>query len=471
MARKEGRKQGHNKASRLNNKQKEKLKESYRREHDRQSRALETDNLAPSNTSGVPAASERGLKNGRHAFPQLRNFYKLKPIKGETLHDQFMSAMSTHQKHLWCNYKDKLVRNSLRGTRMLLQRADKFVLETDLVRKIGNASYHATDEKIFDVFNNAIPPFDNMWIETERNSKLFTDDGDGAYEQVGWHIQRGGSFRMPGVTAMALAPDNVIIITKYIKFAKAHANPDDLFRDADIEYKMNKLPQDGGGAYYICDLSIAIGEGSVPEKMQPHDWNVLADKLRHRGNPTACLGEQWMETIQNAQPHIKRNLSSRLSRVCSYAYDLGHNLARFSNGYHEGTNGIVTTMATIPGKTIVNVYDTTLQHYEDDIRILAWALSDFNYNWIFKEPAPKAKRRNRSESFRQATIETRTIEIELPKPRGKEMHEQQYGDGTPRKWHKVRGHWRVYKKTGHRVWIESHERGSKKRARFIKITS
>lgn len=105
-----------------------------------------------------------------------------------------------------------------------------------------------------------------MWIETERNSKLFTDDGDSAYEQVGWHIQRGGSFLMPGVTAMALAPDNVIIITKYIKFAKAHANPDDLFKDADIEYKMNKLPHDGGGAYYICDLSIAIGEGAVPEK-------------------------------------------------------------------------------------------------------------------------------------------------------------------------------------------------------------
>ena len=60
MARKEGRKQGHNKASRLNNKQKEKLKESYRREHDRQSRALETDNLAPSNTSGVPARQNEG---------------------------------------------------------------------------------------------------------------------------------------------------------------------------------------------------------------------------------------------------------------------------------------------------------------------------------------------------------------------------------------------------------------------------
>ena len=60
-----------------------------------------------------------------------------------------------------------------------------------------------------------------MWIETERNSKLFTDDGDGAYEQVGWHIQRGRF--VCRVTAMALTPD-IIIITKYIKFAKAHAS-------------------------------------------------------------------------------------------------------------------------------------------------------------------------------------------------------------------------------------------------------
>ena len=37
-----------------------------------------------------------------------------------------------------------------------------------------------------------------------------------------------------------------------------------------------------------------------------------------------------------------------------------------------------------------------------------------NYNWIFKKPATKPTRRNRSKPFRQATIETRTLEIELP---------------------------------------------------------
>ena len=137
-----------------------------------------------------------------------------------------------------------------------------------------------------------------------------------------------------------------------------------------------------------------------------------------------------METIQNAQPHIKRNLSSRLSRVCSYAYDLGHNLARFSNGYHEGTNGIVTTMTAIPGKTIVNVLIqpiSTMKMTSEFWRGHYLTLITTGY----LKSQHRAKRRNRSESFRQATIETRTIEIELPKPRGKEMHEQQYGDGTP----------------------------------------
>ena len=60
--------------------------------------------------------------------------------------------------------------------------------------------------------------------------------------------------------------------------------------------------------------------------------------------------------------------------------DLGHNLTRFSNAYGNSRNGIVTTAASIPQKTIVDIYDASLQHYEDDIRILAWALSDFNYN-------------------------------------------------------------------------------------------
>ena len=141
--------------------------------------------------------------------------------------------------------------------------------------------------------------------------------------------------------------------------------------------------------------------------------------------PILSFGKEWAERLTNkGQPHIVNNIARRVSVTDSYAMDLAHSLlygASFSTKRHAVDNERVTDLCF-----------ASFGHYEDDLRILAWALSDFNYNWIFKKPATKPTRRNRSKPFRQATIETRTLEIELPKPRGKEMDEHQFGDGTPR---------------------------------------
>ena len=445
--------------------------------------------------------SEKNMRNGKYAFPQLRNFHRLRDLKGETLFDNFMSVLSANHKHLWANYKNRGVRERLRGISRNLMRADRFVITSDLQRMIADTSFEASNEKIFDIFNNAIPPFDNMWIETERNPHQFTIEGggDGYYEQIAWHIQRGGAYqksqhssndeeiaaleKVHGKSrdeltrketrqyALDKVSDNIIVITKYIKFSKAHDNPDKLFQDASIDFKMDKLPHDGGGCYYISNLSILVSDRPIP---RDYTSALYGHALQHRKDlapmwdgtgvsgldaadvyaPILSFGKEWAERLTNKeQPHIVNNIARRVSVTDSYAMDLSHSLlygAHFNTKTHAVDN-----------KRVTDLCFASFGHYEDDLRILAWALSDFNYNWIFKKPATKPTRRNRSKPFRQATIETRTLEIELPKPRGKEMDEHQFGDGTPRKWHKVRGHWRVYKKTGYRVWIEPHERGDK----------
>ncbi len=402
---------------------------------------------------------EKDMRKGRHAFPHLRDFYSQKELKGETLFDNFMSAITTNRKHLWCNYKDKLVRQRLAGIAVNLRSADRFVIAGDLQKNVANVSFEATDEKIFDIINNAIPPFDNMWIETEKNPLSFRVEGggDGYLEQVGWHIQRAGSFL--GDSVITKANENIIVITKYIKFSKIQ-NPSSLSKNMGIEEKMEKMPHDSCGCYYISDLSILVGNHSIPNELIASGWlylkNQIPNFVENGNHPLKPLGDKWLDTITNGQAHIRNNLMGRFGVTHSYAMDLAHHLA-WGHDYNK-------PLAThkLDRRRTLEFYGTSYGHYEDDLRILAWALSDFNYNWIFKKPATKPTRRNRSKPFRQATIETRTLEIELPKPRGKEMDEHQFGDGTPRKWHKVRGHWRVYKKTGYRVWIENYERGDKK---------
>lgn len=434
--------------------------------------------------------SEKNMRNGKYAFPQLRNFHRLRDLKGETLFDNFMSVLSANHKHLWANYKNRGVRERLRGISRNLMGADRFVITSDLQRMIADKSFEASNEKIFDIFNNAIPPFDNMWIETEKNPHQFTIEGggDGYYEQIAWHIQRGGAYqksqhssneeeiaaleKVHGKSrdeltrketreyALDKASDNIIVITKYIKFSKAHDNPDKLFEDADIDFKMDKLPHDGGGCYYISDMSILVSDSPIPNHSKSAIFDHAFSEFGADSSPLLAFGKQWAGQLngqwgetKDLNPHIINNMARRVAVADSYAVDLAHSLlygAHFNTKTHAVDN-----------KRVIDLCRASFGHYEDDLRILAWALSDFNYNWIFKKPATKPTRRNRSKPFRQATIETRTLEIELPKPRGKEMDEHQFGDGTPRKWHKVRGHWRVYKKTGYRVWIEPHERGDK----------
>ena len=86
---------------------------------------------------------EKDLRKGRHAFPHLRDFYNQKELKGETLFDNFMSAITTNRKHLWCNYKDKLVRHRLAGIAVNLRSADRFVIAGNLQKNIANVSFEA----------------------------------------------------------------------------------------------------------------------------------------------------------------------------------------------------------------------------------------------------------------------------------------------------------------------------------------
>ena len=144
------------------------------------------DRKALKEIGSLPSNREKELEKREACSSSLENFYNQKELKGETLFDNFMSAITTNRKHLWCNYKDKLVRQRLAGIAVNLRSADRFVIAGDLQKSIANVSFEATDEKIFDIINNAIPRliicglrqrrthFRLQWraVETDTLSKL-----------------------------------------------------------------------------------------------------------------------------------------------------------------------------------------------------------------------------------------------------------------------------------------------------------
>lgn len=100
---------------------------------------------------------------------------------------------------------------------------------------------------------------------------------------------------------------------------------------------------------------------------------------------------------------------------------------------------------------------------EGDARFLVTLLSVLNYDWIIKDEvsATAAPRRIRHGKILPRNSHT-TLNIDLPKAKGVTMLPAPYIEGASRRQHEVRGHWRLYRTTGKRVWVRAHKRGDAK---------
>ena len=96
-----------------------------------------------------------------------------------------------------------------------------------------------------------------------------------------------------------------------------------------------------------------------------------------------------------------------------------------------------------------------------DARFLLLVLAALNYDWLVKDEVPPGNGRK----VRYGKILPRsshiTLRVDLPKARGVTLTTHTPVDGAMRREHEVRGHWRVYKKTGKRSWVKSHKRGNR----------
>ena len=108
-----------------------------------------------------------------------------------------------------------------------------------------------------------------------------------------------------------------------------------------------------------------------------------------------------------------------------------------------------------------NWQETAKNMMGGDARFLILVLAALNYDWLVKDEVTPGKGRK----VRYGKILPRsshiTLRVDLPKARGVTLTTRTAVDGAMRREHEVRGHWRVYKKTGKRSWVKSHKRGNR----------
>ena len=393
--------------------------------------------------------AKKQLRNGKYAFPHLRQFDKLPELKGEMLIDNFISALTTQPKHLYANYKNKENQKTMKQLAVFLKRAHRFTIDDDLLERVLFDSATAQWEKIFDVINGAIPPFDNMWIETQRNSRHFdrwkNDAESFAPEWMGWHIQRGGLVRgyKPGTafpdclvqpTYPSVTHEDTIVVQKYMLPKKTEAVRSPFASDPQTSYFIPST-------CYIITNKEHMKLGSTPTE----------EGVETKEKGFWGFGEHWAKEIRDFAPtHIRKNLEKRI-------------IAQPGMGFGLDDYNILMGASDELWQNIT----ASSYMYADDLRMLAWLFSELNFTWYESKPIGKPTRKNRVLIPSQASIDLKTIEIALPKPKGITLRPDTPSEGGHRKLHWVRGHTRQYR-DGRVVRIAPHQRGNAKYGEVIK---
>ena len=177
---------------------------------------------------------------------------------------------------------------------------------------------------------------------------------------------------------------------------------------------------------------------------------------------------------------LENNTSEKYFRDVSQTLPDDHRLfmdwfgiETFSDFMSSGLSDVVNLLRVFPHEGVDYIHYEKLGDKRSafigtefySLLIYVGAVSLLNYDWVVNEEDGVIARGTKSvntEAFPQDRY--KRVTINLPKDKAIKLYNKQ--KARTRKFgtaeHSVRGHWRVYKKTGERVWIGEHSRGDAK---------
>ena len=324
--------------------------------------------------------------------------------------------------------QDKYLKADASMLRRDLLGAQKFILRDSMHKHIVTASM-MPPKKLWEMFSEAIPPFENMWIETNASDLARTqvqiineigilpDDAkvdehvlDGVNDlKVGFHITKRSDFDFYFINQYHLAPDGFL-----------KANPLSFAFDPQSPIDHSLLVRRDEKTGEIVDQSL--------EAMRESQLALSA--ITFFGDPY-CIHHGWYDD-ETGEPkrdpwHLRFN---EHIVFCPDLYFGKHAFNRHSLGFYPERvaeaqrqsldawkYGPVLMIATLG---LINYTHTIIERDTEstEARRIAWG-----------RPVPRN--------------ELRTVELDLPKPRGTTQYEKIFsGCGRKKRRHYRRGHWR-----------------------------
>lgn len=361
----------------------------------------------------------------------------------------YATALTNPRKGLLGYQNSPQAKASIRHKQIELATAQRFFVSNKLLEHAVVASY-VKPKHLFAALERALPPFNNMWIEWDEEHRktmeykwreklgvdwlgaydndrlearlLLEEKGMMPFDKAGFHIQKQNDTY--GFCFAFNTPEQKIILPLYKMV---------------IFYEENVTAEFLGEGISTTGVRVPIEQ--IEEKYITEQGEVfLGDEyLHHHGSDNI-----YADTL------VRRFMS-----LMEY-------------------NATVMTFTEKPEEGILRTMKIMSLHQMYGMgRFMVSLLGLLNYDLIIQETGRPEKIKGARFADRDLKVnEYTTIDIELPKPRGKRIYERMFmGQGSPKREHWRRGHWRTLRdEAGNlkkRVWIDAMKCGDPKLGSII----
>ena len=352
-----------------------------------------------------------------------------------------ISSFNDHKRrHGIDNIKGKVAEYERRNIQRSIMNATKFFVDDELLEHAVAASFVAPKDLLI-AMETAIPPVDNMWIEWNEHQRLkiaekwhhklgLDLDGknyeEGSANYMGYHITKNGKNHDTAYKVMVRVPSSNAAYDEDSYLYSSYY----LFNNKDTDKKVfNKISfQHFGFAIKNNDPICFPLKNPDLIKYNSMFFGPLYEEF-YKKTPEKYFDELHKKVV--IAPH------EGLAILMDPVYEWGSK--------QEAKEWYLELMEA-------NVISSA-----GDARFIASVIALLNYPNLVKKRNAKAVKHQKMWGSRLPTNEVKTIEIDLPKPRGVSVYSKMYkGIGSPKRYHLRRGHFNHYRlKDGSiiRKWI------------------
>lgn len=359
-----------------------------------------------------------------------------KPI----LANELITALGDAKRNILGWQGGKYAEGMRRNIQTEIVTSQKFVLSKGLIEHAVQASM-SKPEILFNMLERGIPPFNSLWIEwdevyrQELLKKIHESNGK-TYEineqimPVGYHIMKHNNDFIYALYTKYEPDNKSYMVSPQIGFTIDNEKPFDRFS----------------------------ASAHNEEPMSDKDWNMASWQ-----STSAYLGSWYVgEYMNNGTKKDKYYLDQIRQRVTTTQTASMHwmiSQEKFDYGWNKSE--------------MRQFMEVSYNVMEGDARFMIALLGLLNYDLIATETVVPPKKIDHIAFGRKVPKnEYKVVTINLPKPRGKRVYSRMFtGQGSPKREHWRRGHWRVLKnKKGDilkRIWIQQQKVGNAELGKIV----